>query len=863
MKLKFILSISYLLIVLHAGAQTSEIKLDTTFNTLDNSSIYYVNAVVKQSDKLVIAGFFNKVANVSCGNICRLLNDSVVDPSFITGTGFNREVKKVVVLPSDKMYVMGAFTSYSNVNINYLMRLNANGTPDLTFTPNFDVGSVLKDFAVQSDGMLVVVGQFNTYSGYPRKNLVRLKANGNLDLTFNSGDANNGVFNKVALQSTDKIILAGEFSKHLSKNVTSIVRLLSTGNVDDTFSCTLAINGNNVVAINAVFIHPNDEITIPRKELYPIEASRYNNDGGLLYKYSFLVNESSVLLPNGNFLSGSSYDYEDGAFRKFPIEYSAAGNIVKSYNASGWYYSYDFSYDSPSKLFVIDGQVYMGSNYYETNGMLPRRFIRLTDANEIDFHFLPQGGPNYSITDLAKHSLNKYILIGGFTRIGTVKIKTIAMVDSTCVVDPTFNPGSGFNGPALCVAIQADGKIIVGGDFTFYNNQPAPHIIRLMPDGSMDATFNIGSGVDYPVYDIQIIDTDKILVAGVFGQYNNTEVSNVVCLNMDGSANGVFNSNAGTGTNGRIRKIYATDSNIYLIGDFNFYNGNISKHIVRLNIDGTYDDTFNPGQGDNGSLNDAVEYNNKLYVVGDFTMFNSLSIRSMAKLNLDGTMETSFYSPTFTGSPILPGINIGVFSNTIVYTGCNSTLTDLVTESYWSSTFQAAAFDEVNGYLGYYSKGLFDGTLFSPSAPADSSAYYFRNLKFSVAGTELYVFGSTISNLNNGFKFTHTANFIVKYKGVATIPGGAEPPITTGINTQNIQKANTIYFVSNQEEVMLADSENSKGELHIFNINGVEIHAGLYQTNTRIDMPQMNAGVYFIKYVSEEQNVKVVKIVKN
>jgi uncharacterized delta-60 repeat protein len=857
MKLKLILSISYLLIILNVHAQTSAIKLDTSFNTFDNNNITYVNALVKQSNKLVVAGLFNKIAGVQCNNICRLLNDSVVDPTFITGTGFNNEVKKIVVLPSDKMYVMGAFTSYSNVNINYLMRLNPNGTPDLTFVPNFDVGSVLKDFAVQSDGMLVVIGQFNKYSGYTRKNIVRLKTNGSLDVSFNSGDVNNGVFNKVLLQSTDKIILAGEFTKHLSKNVSGIVRLLSTGEIDNTFSCVLTLNGNNVITLQTVFIHANDEITIPRRDLYPMEAKRYDANGGLLYTYSFELNEASVLLPDGNFLTSSTYNTGGGTF---PIEYTPAGNVVKKYNTTGWYLTYDFSYDIPSKLFSIDGITYMGCNYYETYTPSARRLVRLTDTNEIDFHFLPRGGPNYSITDVAKHSLNKYILIGGFTRIGSAKIRTIAMVDSTCVVDPMFNPGSGFNGPALCLAIQTDGKILVGGDFSSYNNQPAPHIVRLMPDGSIDPEFNIGSGVDYPVYDIQIIDTDKILVAGVFGQYQGIEVSNIVCLNMDGSANTAFNSNAGTGTNGRIRKMYATDANIYLIGDFNFYNGNMSKHIVRLNIDGTYDETFNPGQGDNGSLNDAVEYNNKLYVVGNFTMFNSQSRNSIAKLNLDGTMETSFYDPTYNGGALSPGMNVGIFSNALIYTGCRSTLMDSGNESFLSSTFHATSFDIGDQYLTN-PKGIFYGDLFyGPKMSDDSSDYYLKHVKFSVAGTELYVFGTPTYSIGNSYE-AREANFIVKYKGVATAPGGVEPPITTGIN--NFQKANTIYFVSNADEVLLVDSENSKGELHIFNINGVEIYAGLYQTNTSIDMPQMNSGVYFIKYVSEGQNVKVVKIVKN
>jgi len=844
MKRLVILLISSITFIFSVSAQSPKLALDTTFHSFYKDDVNWVNALVKQSGKLIIGGSFSKIAGTSCKNICRLLNDSVVDPNFITGSGFNNEVKKIVVLPSDKMYVMGAFTSYSNVNINYLIKLNANGTPDLSFIPNFDVGSVLKDFVVQSDGMLVVIGEFNTYSGYSRKNLVRLKTNGSLDLAFNCGDLNNGIFNKIVLQSADRIILIGTFSAHLSVSTPSIVRLLGNGNVDNSFSSSLDTYGYTLT-LKDIFIHQNDEISLLIDYIYQNNFSRYSANGTLLYDYPFTVTSKSLLLENGNFLSMEGIGSNNVAINNIVInEYSVDGTIEKQHTAKGWFYSYNL----PVSLFLMDEEIYVGGNYYENHNQSGRRsLVRVLNTDEIDFHFLPVDGPNFSITDLVKHSTNKYVVIGGFTRIGSSKVKNIAIIDSNGVVDPSFNAGKGFNGPALAVAVQADGKIVVGGDFTEYNDQPAPKIIRLMPDGSVDENFNIGSGLDFPVFDIEIINSDQVLLAGVFGKCNGTDVSNLVCLNSDGSMNSSFNTNIGSGSNGRIRRIRKAGSKIYLIGDFNYFNGNFSKHIVRINYSGTYDNTFHPGQADNGSINDAVEFNGQLYVTGDFTSYNNLPIYSIAKLNLDGTSDLDFLEAQYYGSKLLPGINLEIVSDALVFAGAFARSGNV-----GSSAYRAISFDIEENRLANETS-LFGGEIAALTLfPGDSADYYQKHLKLTSYEDELFVFGAISGAAGPQGRYV---NFLTRYKIV-----GAVPPVTTAISNSSTSSTN-LYWVVAEGELMFHDSNNSKGIMHVFDLNGRELFSDVYQTNTRLDISNYKPGLYIAKFESDQNTISTVKVV--
>jgi hypothetical protein len=106
------------------------------------------------------------------------------------------------------------------------------------------------------------------------------------------------------------------------------------------------------------------------------------------------------------------------------------------------------------------------------------------------------GGFNDQAEAAAEDPDGKIIFVGVFTSYSGIPFNRIVRINSDASIDDTFNIGTGFNNGAEVVSIQPDGKILVGGGFTSYNGTPANKIIRLNSDGTVDGTFNIGTGFD-------------------------------------------------------------------------------------------------------------------------------------------------------------------------------------------------------------------------------------------------------------------------------------------------------------------------------------------------------------------------------
>ena len=83
------------------------------------------------------------------------------------------------------------------------------------------------------------------------------------------------------------------------------------------------------------------------------------------------------------------------------------------------------------------------------------------------------------------------IVVGGqFTDFSGNTCNYIARLNSDGTLDTTFvsNTGSGFNQDTFCLALQSDGKIVVGGgNFTDFDGNPCNGIARLNSDGTFDS----------------------------------------------------------------------------------------------------------------------------------------------------------------------------------------------------------------------------------------------------------------------------------------------------------------------------------------------------------------------------------------
>jgi len=258
----------------------------------------------------------------------------------------------------------------------------------------------------------------------------------------------------------------------------------------------------------------------------------------------------------------------------------------------------------------------------------------------------PGSGFNATVNAIALQADGKIFVGGWFNSYNGVTENYLIRLNANGTKDATFNTGTGFNAVVRATALQTDGKILVGGSFTSYNGVTENHLIRLNADGTKDATFSTGTGFNAIVFAIALQADGKILVGGFFTAYNGVTENHLIRLNADGTKDATFNT--GTGFNAFVRAIVPqADGKILVGGGFNSYNGVTENRIIRLNADGTKDATFNTGTGFNNWVNAiAPQADGKILVGGQFTSYKGVTENGIIPLNADGTKDAAFNTGT-------------------------------------------------------------------------------------------------------------------------------------------------------------------------------------------------------------------------
>ena len=138
------------------------------------------------------------------------------------------------------------------------------------------------------------------------------------------------------------------------------------------------------------------------------------------------------------------------------------------------------------------------------------------------------------------------VLIGGnFTTVGGTARSSIARLNADGSLDTTFDPGVGVSSNVRAMALQPDGKVLIGGWFATVAGTNRNHIARLNADGSLDASFDPGAGASGTVYDIVVQADGKVLIGGAFNTVDGVARNRIARLNADGSLDTSFNPGSG------------------------------------------------------------------------------------------------------------------------------------------------------------------------------------------------------------------------------------------------------------------------------------------------------------------------------
>lgn len=279
------------------------------------------------------------------------------------------------------------------------------------------------------------------------------------------------------------------------------------------------------------------------------------------------------------------------------------------------------------------------------------------DQTLVDSTFVIGTGADGIVEQVLQQPDGKILICGNFTTFNGQPKAYVARLNNNGSVDTSFTANPGYW--TRHMALQADGKIVIGGFFTTVEGQKRNRIARLNPNGSLDTSFNVGAGCegvlgvavdgnpDPFVMWCEVLPTGRILAVGNFTNYNTTQAWGIIAIKPDGSRDTAFDIGGnGLDSWGRVIKPLA-NGQIMVGGWFQNYRGKTSNRIVRINSDGSPDNSFNAFYGDRTAIYTIVEQpNGQLITAGHSLNFEGLFTREVVRLNIDGSVDQSWPGST-------------------------------------------------------------------------------------------------------------------------------------------------------------------------------------------------------------------------
>ncbi len=512
------------------------------------------------------------------------------------------------------------------------------------FDPN--ANGAIRVVVIQPDGKILIGGEFTTLSPnggatVTRNHIARLNSDGTLDPTFNP-NANAPVY-AIALQGDGKILVGGSFGgpNGIGGQPRSLAaRLDPTTGLADSFDpegapgfvVSIAVQVDGKILVGGLFNSMGGQArnNIARLDPTTGAADSFDPNANSLVR-------SIVVQPDGKILAGGWFNGANsigGQTRNRIARLDATTGLADSFDPNANNIVYAIALQTDGK--ILAGGVFNGAN--SIGGQTRNNIARLDPATGLADSFDPDA--NGTVESIAMQADGKILAGGDFNGANSIGGQTrnyIARLDPTTGLADSFNPNAS---PYVeVIAVQTDGKIVAAGYFNGPNSiggQTRNYIARLESDGRLDQTLNlsiVGPGVP-AVYATAVQPDGKILIGGLFATVLGVARNNIARLNTDGTLDTVFDPHA----IGFVLSIAVqADGKILAGGDFTSIGGQTRNYIARLDATTGLADSFDPNaNGDVWSI--VVQADGKILAGGQFNGANSIGGQARNRIaRLDGT----------------------------------------------------------------------------------------------------------------------------------------------------------------------------------------------------------------------------------
>jgi uncharacterized delta-60 repeat protein len=833
----------------------SDYTLDNSFSFSGIKKLLIRNIEIQSTgDIIVLAQGYNSLINCYYSNVSlyQLGPDGNIKKEIDTLS----DVSSITIQTDDKVLVGGG----TGTNV-YLYRFNKDLSADETFNKvSFNnVVSCIEVFA----NNIFVGGSFTRVGSTTKNNIVKLKPDGTIDNTFDTGSGTNDNIGSLTFQADGKILIGGSYiNSYNGIQCHGMIRLNPDGSLDTGFNSPSLNGSTSEITIAGTSIYAAAPLNINSQ--FNSYLFRLQSDGSMDPGFEpFILDEfgfddfcmaitQNNLIFNNSKTTGSIYGLS---------ECDSGGNLVKTFGPEVSRYGSVKSGDYFKSKLVIAG------DFMKVNGVTTYGLALLNKNGSMDPTFLMNKnlGPVTQLKILNDCSLLVSTGSDFFKVDATGKIKS----------DFTFQHFKTLY-QVIKFKVLDDGKIIAGDPNNIY---------RLNSNGTEDPTFNIGTGICCSVYTSFDFDIqgDKVIYGSIFNQFNGTDVNRLVRLNPDASVDNTFKT--GTGPDDAVTMIKVLDSGEMVIGgSFKNFNGvEVPNRIIKLSRDGAVDSTFIKNQklsaffgGIETNFAKVEQEDSMIYVKG---------VSSIATFNVNGTIYNNFKIPVTVNQ-----INdIVTLKDTTLDVGGKKSLAASTINScmFAFGSFSDSANNDpsfvVKLILGdnstpvkvppYLSVSQSSLNLLS-SAGSTATFDIISNSNWNVSSDQPWLNFSTLSGSDsatitltswaNITPFSRTATLTISGNGVTsqtiTIMQPASP---LGIK-EYVDSYIRIYPIPVIDKLFISVSNPlPQTSISIFSVTGQPVYTSkITNIITEIDLSQYPSGVYFIRIVSKNGETIIKKIIK-
>lgn len=545
-----------------------------------------VNALaVQPSGHGIVGGEFTSINGVSCARLCRLDAAGQVAAGF-GPTGLNGDVFALLAEPDGSVTVGGAFTEgFGGVRAR-LLRLNADGS--IADSAGAGVNGTARALARQPDGRLLIGGDFSQIGGsWPSRRIARQLASGSIDTSF-LAEVDGSVL-AIALLDDGRIVIGGTFA-----NVSGVARQ------------------------NLAVLRPNGQVDF---------NASFNANGAV---------RSITRDADGTLVIGGAFTQIDGIALSRLARMTPDGGSVYGLAAA--------EAGVRATLVHSDGQLILGGDFLAVDNQPRARLARLDQERQLESTWRAVTGG--SVNAIAEQPDGSLLLGGSFTTANGEPRSRLARVNPQGQLERTLIADVDVGRTVRAAVEQADGGLLLGGNFNAIAGQARDRLARLRPDGQLDPTFSpsFSAGVPVTLNGLAALPDGALLVTGNFVSVNGIVRRGLARLDADGSVSSSF-AVPSVLTGGPVSGVHASQGGrVYVTGTpLAPFSG-----IVRIHPDtGSIDSGFQVSGVRLGEAIRVIEQpDGRVLVLGPSRVNEVEHPRFLGRVLADGSPDPSFTAQT-------------------------------------------------------------------------------------------------------------------------------------------------------------------------------------------------------------------------